>query len=83
MFQSFAGHLTPFKENVPPPLMHRGSKTREQLLENLEQEHDNRVLQDSQNASFFDEQAYNICDEDCQECAQKRQGSKAKVFSKL
>ena len=35
MFQSFAGHLTPFKEQQPPPLCHRGSKTREQLMEKL------------------------------------------------
>ena len=74
MFQSFVGHLTPFKERVPPALQHRGSKSREQFVENLYEKHENRVLDDSNNISVFNEEDLNICDDTCEECAAKRQG---------
>ena len=45
--------------------------------------HEARVLDDSNNISAFDENNFNICDDDCEECANKRRGNQGKVFSKL
>ena len=60
--------------------MHKGSKRKSEVLAELQEKHDNRVMNESSN-SVFDEDKIQICDDDCEEC--KKDEKTEKVYIKL